>query len=319
MTINLLTQVPEGLVMVADSMVSSQQTVNGEVQHLNFEHARKLFHLGTGFPAAAMINGAGNVGAALVSQLIRDVSRDVDAQKGAVDHAMCVSAIQARISPAYDKFIAQSRSEATAGISADVEAMTEINKRRAEAGLSPIAAITPDMVGLEGVPQVPPSVWDIAVPQLTVIVASYFDAPRASQIEWPGATRTELASNPPGSVWWWGSGGISVTRLIHGVDIDMLTSEAGSKPAAETALRYFEENAERYLVPTALDLMPMQQAIYYTEFLADVAAGYDRFKIGPNCVGGEMDVVVLVDHKLKWIHKQRLTSSLGELELAGWE
>jgi hypothetical protein len=37
--------------------------------------------------------------------------------------------------------------------------------------------------------------------------------------------------------------------------------------------------------------MRVQQAIYLTEFLANVAAGYDRFTVGPPTVGGEMDVV----------------------------
>ena len=69
----------------------------------------------------------------------------------------------------------------------------------------------------------------------------------------------------------------------------------------------------------ALEIMPIQQALYLTEFLADVAAGYDRFSVGPPCVGGEMDVVVLLNGELKWIHKQRLTSSLRELDLAGWQ
>jgi hypothetical protein len=63
---------------------------------------------------------------------------------------------------------------------------------------------------------------------------------------------------------------------------------------------------------SALEIMPVQQAIYFSEYLASVAAGYDRFKVGPHTVGGEVDVIALVDGKLKWIHKQRLISSLDE-------
>lgn len=62
MTINLLTQVAEGIVMIADSMVSSRRSVGGELKEIRFEHARKMFRLGKTAPAAAMLNGCGNIG-----------------------------------------------------------------------------------------------------------------------------------------------------------------------------------------------------------------------------------------------------------------
>jgi hypothetical protein len=152
---------------------------------------------------------------------------------------------------------------------------------------------------------------EIDPPEFTIIIGSYFAMPLASSISWPGAVRSEIVTELGGSVWWWGSGATPLIRLIRGVDIFQLGFEADKKGhAAAAALKYFEDNPERFGVDLALEIMPVQQAIYFSEYLAAVASGYDRFKVGPKTVGGEIDVLVLVDGKLKWIHKQRLTSSL---------
>jgi hypothetical protein len=273
MTLNLLTHVPEGLVMLADSMVSSSEIVDGEVQYLNFEHARKLFHLGEAYPAAAMINGAGSLGSSPVSQLLRDASRLLDAQKTPVDHDVCLKIVADCISPKYDEFVAEIQEHAAK------------NRLPAE---------------------------EISHTPLIVIVGSYFEDARASQLSWPGAERYDLATDTGGRLWWWGSGSVPLRRLIKGIDFAMLAADVEETPALADALRYFEANGSRYGMPLALDVMPVQQAIYFTEYLASVAAGYDRFKVGPHTVGGEVDVIALVDRKLKWIHKQRLISSFDD-------
>jgi len=273
MTLNLLTQVPEGLVMLADSMVSASEIVDGEVQYFSFEHARKLFHLGEACPAAAMISGAGSLGSSPVGQLLRDASRFLDALKTPVDHNTCLKVIADCISPKYDEFAAEIR-EHTA-------------KRQ------PVAE-------------------QIEYPELTVIVGSYFEDVRASELSWPGAKRFDLIKDSGGRLCLWGSGSAVLRRLIRGIDLESLAADAGETPAAADALRYFEVNERRYAMPLAIEVMPVQQAIYFAEYLASVAAGYDRFKVGPHTVGGEVDVIALVDRKLKWIHKQRLISSLDD-------
>jgi hypothetical protein len=57
MTINLLHWVPEGIVMLADSMVTHTSTTPSGPVVTNFEHAEKLICLGKTLPAAAMFSG----------------------------------------------------------------------------------------------------------------------------------------------------------------------------------------------------------------------------------------------------------------------
>ncbi len=312
--------------MLSDSMVSSQRTVDGEVQHISFEHARKLFHLGESLPVAAMMNGSGSIGSVTISQLLRDASRAVDARQNdpsvqrrraasssrsdvAVDHDSCLDVIKNQISPVYDGYVVQLKKETVQRFATEPDELVRLNAERAAADRPPISAVTPDMIAVSGVEDTSPAVIYIDAPEFTIIVGSYFAMPLASSLSWPGAVRVDLVTEPGGRVWWWGSGGTPLVRLIRGIDFPQLNSEANQKsePAA-AALKYFEDNSERFDVELALEIMPVQQAIYFSEYLATVAAGYDRFKIGPKSVGGEIDVIALVDGKLKWIHKQRLAS-----------
>jgi hypothetical protein len=312
MTLNLLTQVPEGLIMLADSMVSAEWTIDGRPERINFEHARKLFHLGSVHPAAAMVNGDATIGDSSLGQLIRDASRALDEPQGDIDHEVCLSIIAARISAVFDPLVRVSQESAAAELSADAQALGEINKKRQESGKEPITSISSAMIGVRGLPQDETAVAEVPVPRFTVVVGSYFTSPLASSLTWPGATREDLVTQPSGGgLWWWGSGSVALIRLIKGVDLDVLFSDDGAENAdRDAALRYFEARQERYGMNTALEIMPVQQAIYFSEYLAGVAAGYDRFKAGPHTVGGEIDVVALIDRKLRWIHKQRLISSI---------
>jgi hypothetical protein len=215
MTLNLLTQIPEGLIMLSDSMVSAQWTINGERERVNFQHARKLFHLGEKFPAAAMINGDGAIGSAPLSQLLRDASRHIDAHEGTVDHDACLGAVTERISPVYDEFVVQLREETAKEIAADPAALSQINKKRKQAGHSPLSSITPDMIGVAGLTQEKLTVTEIVPPEFTVIVGSYFAKPLVSLIVWPGVAREDLITETGGSLWWWGSGSVPLMRLIN--------------------------------------------------------------------------------------------------------
>lgn len=317
MTINLLTKVPEGIVMISDSMLSASESTHGEVKEIRFEHARKMFHLGKTAPAAAMLSGHANIGDAQIGRLLRAASEDVDAHTQ-LDHTVCLTAVINRIAPVYDKFVTDERREAADWISDDPAALAKVNKRLQKAGKPAISVVTPDSVGVLGLTQNPEAVWWLEPPSMTVIAASYFGEAKATEIVWPGCNKRDLV-NRSADIWWWGSGSTSLVRLIRGFDYALIAERADSDAHAKAALKYLKSNERRLRMPLSLEHMPIQQAVYLAEFLANVAVGYDRFSVGPRNVGGEMDVVVLLDGEFKWVHKQRLTSSLRELELAGWE
>ena len=278
MTLNLLVQLPEGLVLFADSMVSSSLKVDGKLERIHFKHARKLFHLGESCPAAAMINGDANVGQKLVGQLLREASRDIDKGGKRINHELCLGAFESRHNGRVQR--------AKSGIT------NQSGNERS----------SPKQSGAE----------QSDFPYLSVIVASFFDSARATLVSWPGSLRKELLAESDNGIWWWGSGIEVLYRLIVGYDVDRLAEAAKSNDDAKAALRYFKRNEAHYEMESALAIMPIQQAIYFAEYLARVSAGFDRFQVGPHTVGGEVDVIALVDGELKWIHKQSLKSSFDE-------
>jgi hypothetical protein len=110
---------------------------------------------------------------------------------------------------------------------------------------------------------------------------------------------------------------VAVARIIRGFDLDRLQSHSAAHGAdgnaeANAALAYATRFAEQYQMPTPIDSLPLQDAIECTEYLGEVACGYDRFKLGPTGVGDDLDVLVLRPDAREWvcrksIHAARLT------------
>ena len=290
--------------MIADSMVSSRQIVDGDPREIRFEHGRKMFHLGKSAPAAAIVNGVGNVGSAPIGRFLREASAELDEQQSH-DHEQCVSAVAARMKPAFHEIVAEEKRSAAAAINADPAMMAKINTELRKAAKPAIKSMTPEIVGVFGMKSDAATVWEIEVPRPTVIVRSYFGVPKATTLEWP-AIGTISSTDRAAS-----GGGDPVDRRCFDsswMRLRFHRSRCGKDFGGEGVVKIPGRVEDRIRMPLALDIMPIQQAVYLSEFLADVAAGYDRFCIGAPCVGGEMDVVVLVDGALKWIQKQRLSS-----------
>lgn len=321
MTINLLTSVPEGLVMATDSMLSAQTfQIPLGFAVTNFEHANKLFELGTDACAAVMINGTGSIGATLVSQLIQSASKKVDARiaNGAKPtHQDLIDIVASEVTPHYVTLIASTKLQQLNAHAANPATLAMVNQQRAQRGEPPLVAITLDEIGVANDPTSDPNApIKVQVPNLSLIVASYNDNREASELKWPGSV-TNAINLVPATLWWDGSGTSAVSRLIKGYDDKILEQMGASNPQGAQALAFVKANEARLQMPVAITVMPLQEAIYLTEFLGQVAAGFDHFRIGPPGVGGDLSVLTLTASCRTWIRRNILRSGLGK-HYSGW-
>ncbi|HEX3463873.1 MAG TPA: hypothetical protein VHS78_07495 [Candidatus Elarobacter sp.] len=317
MTINLLTAVQDdGLVMCADSMLTltGNHPLMGSDIVTTFENAEKIIELGSNLPAAAMISGAADIQGKLVSSFLKDASRAIDADDGSRNAIGIVDKVFSTINLPYQKLLDAIRAQA-ASIRSQTDQLGEINERRKSQNLPPLTEVRPEQIAIKGEPNPPPDpVEEVTLVPLTIVVCSYFGTPSATELVWPDGRRREVVPGSP--LWWWGSGGSAVARLVRGFDYDLLQSHeaAGVTPGsaeAKAVLEYAESYAVAYTMPTPVESMPLQDAIEFTEYLGQVACRYDRFKMGPAGVGGPLDVLVLRDGERHWVRRKRIHSGDG--------
>jgi len=316
-TINLLTSVlDDGLVMCADSMLTltgSGPFYSGPVV-TTFENAQKIIVLGDAQPAAAMVSGAADISGRLVSSFLRDVSRNISADASKRNGPGAVAEVIAVVDPSCLGMVRKMKVEAAEHYS-QLDQLGEINAKRKEQGLPELTRVEPEQIGVEGdVVQPDDVVATVTLTPLTIVVCSYFtnEGPSATEIRWPGAQKRTCI--PGGVLWWWGSGGSAVSRLIRGFDFDLLQShvrggDAAGSASAQQVIEYANQWAENYAMTAPVQSMPLQDAVEFTEYLGLVACGYDRFKQGPAGVGGPLDVLVLRHGEHDWVRCKRIHSS----------
>lgn len=316
MTLNLLVTVPEGMVLLADSMLTLPTA-----EITNYQHAEKLITLGRDHtPAAAMISGAGSVNGKLVSILLRKAGAQVDALPSTT-HQQVVDIVVNLIDPEYDQWIHAIRIDAAAR-SSEFDELTKINDERAtKHNLRPLPQIEPRHISIPDRNDNDPDAFlVVAAPVLTIVVATYFDDdPKATEIWWPTKT-IKPAAIPLG---WWGSGITAVQRLTMGYDFFKLQAKAQEEAMAasttstgapvddaQRAFAYMNSQQLDFVMGIPFDALPLQDAIDLTEFLGKVACGFDQFSIGAARVGGPLDVLVLISNQRKWIKVKQIHSSL---------
>jgi hypothetical protein len=315
MTINLLTAVEDdGLVMCTDSMLTltSQNTAGTQIT-TTYENADKLIDLGN-LPAAAMISGSGDIGGRLVSALLRQVSRSIDSQPRYHSPTGVVDAVADVITPAFNAMVAQVKVDAAAYYS-QLDQLGKINEEREKNKLPPLDTIAPEQIGIEGELDGPEDpVHRIKLVPITIVVGSYFTDPSGIEIRWPGARRQVYVPGNP--LAWWGSGGSAVARVVRGFDLDTIAAHIAAKADpgssdAEKVLEYARTWEREYGMPAPISQMPLQDAVAFTEYLGQVACGYDKFKVGQPGVGGDLDLLVLRPGTREWVYRKRIHSTVA--------
>jgi hypothetical protein len=318
MTINLLTGVPAGMVLLTDSMLTLGAP--GSTMVTTFENAEKLVVLGREpTPAAAMISGAGDVNGKLVSQLLAKVGVRMDSHHAKLRHDDVVQWVHEVVDPEWQAQLDLWRRLWSQHYS-QFDELAKINADRQQHQLADLTQIEPKHIEISGATDNDPEAFIPVRPAvLTIVVASYWDEdPRATELWWPGTTVAIALPN----IRWWGSGSTSVTRVVLGCDYDKLRNEAeaegkqvsavGGPPSddAQRANDYLTRRKPDFQMGLPLHALPLQDAIEFTEYLGTVACGFDKFSLGPAAVGGPLDVLALHPNRRQWVHRKQIHSTL---------
>ena len=301
--------------LLVDSISTSETFMPQGPKVTTYDHAMKIFELGgVRSRSAAMISGVGDVGGTLVSQLMKRASHAIDALgDGQATHPACVDEVARVVSPAYRSLTDFIISQVLQQVRQDPNALENINTGRAARGLPPldnVDDISEANIGLQGDTFPPGAEPDVFVqgPILEIVVATHQTDYSATVLRWPGELRTPIVvpGSEVGQVWWWGSGGSAVARVVKGYDNGLLATDISAEGIAVTT--YFTTRSVDYQMPLLLAVMPLQEAVYFSEYLSDVACGYDRFKAGPASVGGAVNVMVITDEDRTWLRRDRIQS-----------
>lgn len=314
MTLNLLQWVPEGIVLCSDSMVTlTSVTANGPVV-TNFEHAEKLIPLGENLPVAVMISGSAGVAGDLISVELKSIGRTIERSAVTPTAETTLTAVRSGIHKFYNERI-DAVIRSYAALWSTPENLAKVNVDRRNKGLEPITQVDPARVILQNDPNASkdPKDYDVSFDATVALVfACYFDeTPLAYALQWPGPpVEQQVVPNLGKRLFWWGSGGISVGRMINGVDSARLAFVAQMNPEAATALNFFQRQGQDFVMPALFAEMPLQDAVDFAEYLGAVASGYDHFSAGPPGVGGELEIMVLTPGRREWVHQKRIHSKL---------
>src|SRR5947209_261005 len=207
--------------MCADSMLTltGNHPLMGNNVVTTFENAEKIIELGTNLPAAAMISGSAEIQGKLVSSFLKDASRAVDADVANQNSQSMVDKVALTIDPPYQRLLTAIRAE-VASVRSQTDQLGEINERRKAQNQLPLTEIRPEQIAIKGEPNPPPDPIEVVnLEPLTIVVCSYFSGlPSATELVWPDARRRTCVPGSP--LWWWGSGGSAVARLVRGFDFD---------------------------------------------------------------------------------------------------
>jgi hypothetical protein len=99
----------------------------------------------------------------------------------------------------------------------------------------------------------------------------------------------------------------ATTRLFNGFDPQLLQQLAQSlPPESQGGLQEAADAAKRMPVVPA---MPFMDAISLAKFLVDVTIGYSHYLLGPDTVGGLVEVAGISRHEgFKWVHRKHYYS-----------
>lgn len=274
MTIAISIKINDGLVLASDSASTVLgQTVEGNLGVVNvYNNATKVFNLRKGLPIGAITWGAGSIGQASTSTIIKDLRRAFTGKgQGLQDWKLneqdyTIEAVAQRLKQfVYDDLY--------------VPAFREFPHQK---------------------------------PELGFIVAGYSakDATMADEFkidikdgECSGPTRLRQ-QHEIGMTW--GGDPEPLNRLITGVG-GMLPNVLQNvlRVPHDQMQQVMQLIRQQLTVPLLLPAMPLQDAIDLAEFLVDLTIKFSRFRPGAPTVGGPIEIAAISKHEgFRWIKRK---------------
>ena len=277
MTVALAVKVYDGIVLATDS-ATTLVLPNGSAQVYN--HANKTFNLDRRYPIGAMTWGLGQLGSASISSIAKDLRRAFMGKDKKHEEmelpeeyklAGVVEATADWFGPMYaDQVELFDKAVADGPPQEDGDGPRRLD----ELGIA--------VAGYSGVENDEPELYEIAFrPDSDPEIVQHLN----EAASWVAFAQTRAAE-----------------RLFKGVDPRLapllLASEGGTDVL---------DQLRDYPVQAA---MPIQDAVDFARFLADVTVGYSRYILGPDTVGGAVDLAAITRHEgFKWVERKHYFES----------
>lgn len=276
MTIALSLNVNDGLVLAADSASTLiTQTPQGEPQVVNvYNNANKIFNLRKGLPIGAMTWGAGNIGNASTSTLMKDLRRRLSGED--TSHGD-----QWKIGKSYT-----------------IENVAKLVREFFFEEL-----YVPAFKDSDQKPQIGFTVAGYSTDE--ALAEEYQIEIKDGVCHGPRLLRPK---GDPGITWSGQPEAISRLVLGFGTGLPHVLEHNLGVPANQIpeAVRILQENLT---VPFVVAAMPFQDAIDLAEFLVNLTINFSRFAPGAQTVGGPLEIAAISKHEgFKWIRRKHYYS-----------
>jgi hypothetical protein len=263
-TIALSVKVNDGLVLASDSAVTIGAAAN--TQNV-YNHADKVFNLVKGLPVGAVVFGSGNIGAASLTTIIKDLRR---------------------------------------GLMGEDPARADLRVDRATYDLQSIAQTAKVFFEAErdrvGIPQGPTFRFGVMVGGYSAEVKGSelwsfsVDAGEGSgPVLSAGVDKSQLDYG----------GQIEAIGRLTGQDPGLQAALASLGVPDEIASKVAADLHRKLAVSLVQPAMPIQDAVDLADYLVQTSIGYSRFNVGWPSVGGPVEIATITRHEgFKWIKRK---------------
>lgn len=268
MTVGVAIKVYDGIVLAADSATTID--LGPTLGHQVYNSANKVFHLHRDLPIGGMTWGLGNVGTASIATLAKDLRRRLmgkdSAHKWRLPGNYTIESVAGRlVDMVFDELYSPTL-------------MGEVIGREHLLGFL-VAGYSAGSQHAEA--------WLVQ-----------FEDPAVKPIPQQVAKGDE-------SGWFVYAQPEAVGRLLKGSDPALLSLLAQDLSAAELAkvtAVLDRGDLERVVMSPA---MPIADAVGLAKYLVDTTVGYSRFVLGPDTVGGQVEIAGITRHEgFKWISRK---------------
>lgn len=268
MTIVVTVKVSDGIVMAADSAASFYAPKEARPTKI-YNNAIKIFNLVKVWPIGALTFGAGSIGPLSISTLSKDLRASLTPQPGAANPLNAETyTIEEVVHRAKSFFYDEKFHEAHA----TTKPPDDFFFGYRIGGYSAGAAL--------------PELWEFSIAGDGCHGPKCILPQNESGVRWAG-------ENEP------------LDRLILGASgrlVETFKSAGLTQEQAHQSYLAVVRNCGAHL---SLPAMPIQDAIDLATFLAETAVSYMRFAIGPETVGGPIEVAAITKHEgYKWVTRK---------------
>lgn len=271
MTIAISLKVSDGLVLAADSA----STIYNENKIINvYNHANKVFNLYKGLPIGGLTWGAGSIGLASISTLVKDFRTILMAK----DTDIGIDSNKYTIKEVIDKLKKFIYDEKYLKIHSDIQEQDKFPYLGfIVSGYSSNSEFAEE--------------WRIDIINGKCLGPQLIRESSDSGITWCGEVE-------------------AISRLVSGFSpqINQVIGELGI-PADqhEPIIQILQKKLQ---IKIALAPMPIQDAIDLAEFLAELTIKFSRFTPGAATVGGPIEIAVVTKHEgFKWVKRKHYFDS----------